>query len=223
MNEILKKRFNDLVTLSRQIEDTSYDVSLDSEFGPDYYVDYALFCKWKVQAQDLLSKVCGVESSYFQEFEKLLQHKQVTSLEIFQSLISVFLAAKDDFENGYLLSIRTLIEAEIFDLELEQAQELLDKGYFTAAAVVTGVVLETSLRNLCIKRNIEIEIVDTSGKKKKKMLEQMNSDLAKAGVYNKLMQKRITVLADIRNSAAHGLTDKFQKQDVHNMISGVSS
>ena len=216
MNEILKKRFNDLVTLSKQIEDTKYDVCLDPdpEFGSDYYVDYAQFCKWKVQAQDLLSKVCGVESYYFQEFEKLLQHKEVTSLEIFQRLSSVFLAAKEDFENGYLISIRTLIEAEVFDSELEQAKELLDKEYFTAAAVITGVILETSLRNLCIKKNIEI--IDTSGKMNK--LDKMNSDLAKAGVYNKLTQKRITVRADIRNSAAHGLTDKSQKQDVHNMI-----
>ncbi|WP_050766277.1 hypothetical protein [Microcystis aeruginosa] len=50
----------------------------------------------------------------------------------------------------------------------------------------------------------------------------MNSDLAKAGVYNKLNQKRITAIADIRNSAAHGKQNEFTVQDVSDMIKDVS-
>ena len=46
----------------------------------------------------------------------------------------------------------------------------------------------------------------------------MNSDLAKAGIYNKLQQKRITALADIRNSAAHGKPEEFSGDDVIMMI-----
>jgi hypothetical protein len=49
-------------------------------------------------------------------------------------------------------------------------------------------------------------------------LDKMNADLAKAGVYNKLVQKRITALADLRNSAAHGRPEQFSKDDVMNMI-----
>jgi hypothetical protein len=46
----------------------------------------------------------------------------------------------------------------------------------------------------------------------------MNADLAKAGVYNSLVQKRITALAAVRNSAAHGNADEFTKEDVSAMI-----
>ncbi len=49
----------------------------------------------------------------------------------------------------------------------------------------------------------------------------MNADLAKQGVYNKLTQKRITALADIRNKAAHGEWDKFTKSDVEDMLRDV--
>jgi hypothetical protein len=49
----------------------------------------------------------------------------------------------------------------------------------------------------------------------------MNADLAKAEVYNKLTQKQITALADIRNSAAHGEAGRFAPQDVTNMIRDV--
>jgi ribosomal protein L29 len=45
----------------------------------------------------------------------------------------------------------------------------------------------------------------------------MNSDLAKAGVYNKLTQKQITALADLRNKAAHGQWEEFTKGDVDEM------
>ena len=49
----------------------------------------------------------------------------------------------------------------------------------------------------------------------------MNADLAKAGVYNSLMQKRITALAAIRNSAAHGKPNEFTRDDVSAMIRDV--
>ncbi len=49
-------------------------------------------------------------------------------------------------------------------------------------------------------------------------VDKMNADLAKAGIYNKLQQKRITALADIRNSAAHGKPEEFSDNDVTTMI-----
>jgi hypothetical protein len=47
----------------------------------------------------------------------------------------------------------------------------------------------------------------------------MNAALAKSGVYNVLTQKKITALADIRNSAAHGKWDSFDAADVEGMLS----
>ncbi|WP_205987927.1 DUF4145 domain-containing protein [Pseudoalteromonas sp. MEBiC 03485] len=93
---------------------------------------------------------------------------------------------------------------------MEQATELLRSGYKGPAAVVAGVVLETTLRDLCIDNSIPIAKLD-----------KMNSELAKAGVYNKLQQKRITALADIRNSAAHGDWASFKNDEVEGMISDV--
>jgi hypothetical protein len=49
----------------------------------------------------------------------------------------------------------------------------------------------------------------------------MNDDLAKAGAYNSLVQKRITALAAIRNSAAHGKPDDFSEKNVTDMIAQV--
>jgi len=123
---------------------------------------------------------------------------------------AVFLAAKEDFQGGYLNSLRNLVQAEVFGSELDQARELLSTGYIPAAAVIAGVVLETTIRNLCTDHGLE------HGK-----LDKMNADLAKASVYNSIQQKRITAMAGIRNAAAHGETDKFSAGDVKGMIDDV--
>jgi hypothetical protein len=210
LNKIFKKRFDELLAQAKQVED-SREMRHGEIFSRDEYIDNDLLLNWKVKVKDLLSKVCGKESQYFRQFE---QDKEgmtyTTNYSIFKSLKAIFLAAKEEFEGGYLSSTRTLIQAEVFDSELEQAEELLNSGYSTAAAVIAGVVLETALRELCDKENI------SHGK-----LDKMNADLTKASVYNKLTQKQITALADVRNSAAHGKPNGFTEQDVANMIGEV--
>ncbi|RYF09401.1 MAG: DUF4145 domain-containing protein [Oxalobacteraceae bacterium] len=104
-------------------------------------------------------------------------------------------------------SVRSMVQAEVFSNELDQASELMKGGYITAAAVIAGVVLETTLRRLCEDAQIEPG-----------SLNKMNADLSKSGTYNLLVNKRITALADIRNNAAHGHPDKFTKADVADMI-----
>lgn len=100
-----------------------------------------------------------------------------------------------------------MIQAEVFDTELEQAQEFLRLNYKVPAAVIAGVVLETTIRELCTRNQLP------HGK-----LDKMNADLAKAGVYNGIVQKRITHLAAVRNSAAHGNDAEFKTYDVGAMI-----
>ena len=46
---------------------------------------------------------------------------------------AVFSAANEDYKGGFLISIKNLIQADVFDSELEQAVELLDSGYKLAA------------------------------------------------------------------------------------------
>ena len=135
------------------------------------------------------------------------------SFEHFQKLNVLFDATKDDYTVGYIMPIETLVHAEVFDNLLEQAEKLLRNGYYVAAGVCAGIVLETTLRNLCQKYNI-----DTQNKK----LDMMNSELVKVNAsYTKLEQKNITMLAHIRNSAAHGKIDESNKKDVEKLINEV--
>jgi len=202
----LSGRFDQLYAEIPSIESTIQH--RHSDWGGYDVMNDELALTWKVKAKNLLVSSCGKDSQHYLEFieaEKLNPHE--SSSDPFKRMKSVFIAAMDDYKGGYLTSIKNLIQADVFDSELEQAEELLSNKYKLAAAVISGVVLETALRDLCTKEGIG------HGK-----LDKMNSDLAKAGVYNKLQQKRITALADVRNSAAHGKPEEFSDADVTNMI-----
>jgi hypothetical protein len=127
-----------------------------------------------------------------------------------QQAFGILRAARDDIEAGALFEVKTLVTAEVFDEFLEQGRALLASGYFAPAAVVIGAVLEDGLRKLCAKAAISLP--------EKPKLDSMNAALAKKGVYNVLGQKKITALADIRNSAAHGKWDAFESTDVDDML-----
>ena len=81
--------------------------------------------------------------------------------------------------------------------------------------MVAGCVLEDCLRRLCGKHELALPA--------RPKLDSMNADLARAGVYNKLTQKRITAIADIRKNAAHGNWDQFDQADVKDMIDWVAN
>lgn len=212
MIKLLEKRF---LELSAQVDaiiatkQSRYDNTYKRNFE---YVDNELFLSWCVKARNLILNACGEQSQHFISFEKTeIPFRLDSNFDVLKRVKAVFFAAKEDYEGGYVTSVKKLIQAEVFDSELEQATELLEAGYATAAAVIAGAVLETTLRSLWDANGI------VHGK-----LDKMNADLAKAGVHNTLIQKNITALAATRNSAAHGKAVEFSKDDVKHMIAEVN-
>lgn len=116
---------------------------------------------------------------------------------------------KKELENGLLFKTSDLIEAEVFSDFLEYAKYLLDKGYIHSVPVIVGSVLEQELRSISEKNGLPTK----TDKGKNLTLEPLNENIGKAGIYDMKVQKRITSLAQIRNDAAHGDYDKFNKDD----------
>jgi hypothetical protein len=108
------------------------------------------------------------------------------------------------------LDLRALVAAELIGDFTDQAEALVQEGYHVPAASLIGAVLEDALRKLCGVKSIPVP--------DKTKIDHLNAELARAGVYDKLIQKRITALADIRNNADHGHFDKFKREDVEDMV-----
>jgi uncharacterized protein YutE (UPF0331/DUF86 family) len=204
-------RLDDLIELGQKVTSTRRPPA--SNVITSDFVDVQLANQWFTSCLNLFSRVFGENS----EFYKNLKGHYVNSPKWpnVNQAFGVLLAAKDDFVKDSIFELKTIVEAELFDDFIEQSDHLLNSGYYQSAAVIAGSVLEDGLRKICIRNNIELP--------NKPKLDSMNSELAKAGVYNKLTQKKLTALADIRNSAAHGQWDAFDETDVKDMISSVRS
>lgn len=180
--------------------------------GSSYqYIEEHLILNWAVKARNLISSVCGKDSDHYASFvaAEKPNHYEENPTRL-KRMGAVFSAAKEDFDGGYLNSVRNLVQAELAGDELGQARELFESGYGAAAAVVAGVVLENTLRSLCAKNGLATGTI-----------ERMNADLVKSGEYNSLAQKRVTALAAVRNSAAHGKSGEYTNEDVKSMISEI--
>jgi hypothetical protein len=199
--QALKRRFDELLAKLDEIEKTKPPLSSSGDL-----VDGFMLLGWQVKARNLLSRACGEESEHYKQFRAIEDEAHFKNTHYFmRRLKTVFMAAKEDFEGGHTRSMRSFAHAELFDDELEQATELRASGFAAPAAVVAGVVLETTLRKLCSDNAIPVGRLD-----------KMNADLAKAGVYDILVQKEVTWLAGIRNDAAHG--KPVNDADVGDMI-----
>jgi hypothetical protein len=212
LNQLLSKRFQELEDQIAPVEATRRQTQ-NQMTGSSTNVDGEVLLEWAVKVKNLIGKVGGENCEHYRAFVEVEKSESWGgNFSMFKSLKAVFFATKEDYLGGYLASFKSIVQSEVFDTELEQARELLKSGYHTAAAVIAGVVLETTLRDLCSQNNIE------HGK-----LDKMNSELTKAGIYNRLVQKQITANAGIRNSAAHGSSSDFKNSDVNQMISFVES
>jgi hypothetical protein len=208
-DEKITNRLRELVTSGEKVLVTRRPAGAGI-IGDDR-VDSQMTAQWITSVQSLFINAFGADSVHLKNFAKYVQG-YVTYSNVVRAQ-GVLKAAVDDYVGGHLFNLRNLVEAEVFDDFLEQAEHLLSSGYFQAAAVIAGCVLEDGMRKLCVKYAVNVS--------PNPKLDQMNSDLAKAGAYNKLVQKRVTALADVRNKAAHGHWTQFARSDVQEMLSGV--
>lgn len=209
MTALIAKRFDELTEQLRQLQASVTKQTSHLTRTPYDHLDSEPLLNWAVKVKSLLERLGSVAASQLQMFIQE-ENRNVSNFERLKRMRAVFLATKEDFEGGYLVSYRSLVQAEVFSSELEQAEELLGNGYSTAAAVIAGAVLETALRDLCTARDIGHG-----------SLNRMNDDLTKAGAYNATQKKQITSIAAIRNSAAHGKPEEFTKDQVRGMIDDI--
>lgn len=172
------------------------------------------YFRFRTEAMNLIRRSCGEDSDHYRELRRLAEAKDsATNSYYLVHCLGIVEAAQRDFEAGLLFDVRALIAAELLGDFLEQAAALLDAGYHVPAASLAGAVLEDTLRKLCERHAVPLP--DST------KIDRLNADLARANVYDKLVQKRITALADIRNNADHGHFDRFSKADVEDMVKWV--
>ena len=117
------------------------------------------------------------------------------------------------FESS-LFDIRQLVQADLFDSELETARELLKNGFLRAAGVVAGVVLEFHLSQVCTNHGI-------TSKKKDPSIADFNDLLKSSNVIDVPQWRFIQRLGDLRNLCGHKKHREPTSDEITELIDGV--
>lgn len=182
------------------------------QFGSS--VDGQLATRWAMSAISVLRSAFGTTSDHYQAIREYTAFQDLGAAVKVQATLQ---SALDAWRNGYIFSVQRLVHADVEASLIDQASVLLDASHTRAAAVVTGAVLEEHLRSISPSWGVSVE--DANGKPR--TLEPLNQDLKKAGAYDGIMQKRVTLVAGIRNEAAHGQPFENRDLDVKAMIGDV--
>ena len=168
------------------------------------------FAEWRTQAHSLLVNLLGPQHPYVQNFEVGVQKRRSSDVKTGQGILK---AVREDIEGGYLTDLRTLLSAEVFTDFLEMAEHLHESGYKDPAASLTGAVLEDGLRRVADANGLPVKPRDN--------IAVLNQKIADAQVYSRLVQKKVQVWNDVRNSADHGKFAEYSVKDVAEMLVGV--
>jgi len=210
MKDLIDKN-HELIQLGRKVLSTTY-----SGAGT-HWVNPGMFQQFRAASLSFIENIYGNASTYFREFEASVDRRQPTYIE---AGIGILKAIKSELEGGWLFKTQNLLRAEIFSDFLEMSEYLLEQGYKDAAAVIMGSVLEEHIKQLCEKYDIK-----TTEEKNEKAIQiktdRLNADLYKGKAYDKLDNKNITAHLNLRNEAAHGDYDKYNEEQVKNMLSSI--
>ncbi len=137
--------------------------------------------------------------------------------------VSFLKSVRAELQNGFLDDLALQIESEVLTDYLAQAAGLLsdvkDEPSYIPAAILVGALLEKTLRTLCAGL-IPAEPV-INDKDVPLRMNALIDALKKRQVFNELQAKQLRAWSAIRNSAAHGNFQEFNRHQVEMMLEGV--
>jgi len=130
----------------------------------------------------------------------------------FQQQIDILDSARKRLSSS-LYDIKQILQADLFDSELDSARELLKKGFLRASGAIAGVLIEKHLNQ--VLQNHEISI-----RKKNPSIADYNDLLKSNEVYEVPTWRFIQRLGDLRNLCDHFKDKEPQKDDIEELING---
>lgn len=131
----------------------------------------------------------------------------------FRQQLAILEAVSARFESS-LFDIRQLVQADLFDSELDSASELLKRGFLRASGSVAGVVLEKHLSQVAQNHNIPT-------RKKHPTISDFNDLLKHGSVLDTPAWRQVQRLGDLRNLCDHNKDRDPTAEEIKELIGGV--
>lgn len=195
--------------------------------------------EWYNESISLIRQLIPERLSDFQSYYKIDKRKEITcatytisdyliGIEIsklgevvvsrtnvlckFEQQFHIVVSLKNRFESS-LYDIKQLLQADVFDSEIDSAKELCKKGFYRAAGAICGVVIEKHLCEVCGQHQIKVT-------KKHPVINDYNELLKSNNVIDVATWRNIQRLADIRNMCDHHKDVEPTKDNIEELIAG---
>jgi hypothetical protein len=212
-------KLGDEMSMDLQIRAIEREDDLDERFreakkrtGGSFEKNYQ---RWYTEAQAVVRQII---SARLPEFEEIYRHNSksqqvnVTTFSIqnwlfgmrsenfddfgiivmkFNVQLDILKSASRRFETS-LFDIKQIVQADLFDSELDAGKELLNNGFLRGAGAIAGVVIEKHLGQVCANH-------DLATRKKNPTISDLNELLKENEIVDVPTWRFIQRLADLRN------------------------
>lgn len=205
ITDAIQRRIDELLVQAK-------DLTRGNEHGQVHSEPHRYQCAaWIAASANIVTTLCpDFLNSYRLHFSRVVaQGANLCAHEQVGELSAVLEALAKDAKSGLLSSLTDHVRAETFGSFLDHAVAYANDQMKQEAGVIAGVVLEDTIRRICKKRQLP-----EAGIK----LDQLITDLVKAGALSDLKAKRARAAAHVRTKATHAQWDDFDLNDVTSCI-----
>jgi hypothetical protein len=199
---LIQKRFIELQDSSSSIKITEPDSS-----GAQY-VDFPSYMKWITNVQNLIIQVFGENSPHYVNLLKITDKFRRRASE-FEAVKSIFMAAKEDYEGGYLFDLEKSISGEILGDLISLAKLTLKDNNKDVAAVLASAALEDALKRYASKNDLDVN---------NKVMQDVVNALKSKGLVGGAQKGLLDTMPKIRDYSMHANWDKIKPEDVSSII-----
>ena len=179
---------------------------------PDRLNDFVSYYKYP-NRKDISSENYSI-SDYLiglQATNKFGRVTKIAAISKFQQQLDIVKSLQSRFDSS-LYDIRQLLQADLFDGEIDAARELCSKGFYRASGAICGVVLEKHFAEVCKNHSVAFN------KKKLLHLSDYNDAMKDSQIIDIITWRQIQRLADIRNLCDHKKDREPYKDEIEELI-----
>ena len=183
---------------------------------PDRIDDFCSYYEKPKSRKDITCENYRI-SDYLQGLKVCLGDEKIVGLDsaipLFDQQLAIVEAVKSRFKSS-LFDIKKIVQADLFDSELESAKALVKHGFLRSGGALAGVVLEKHLVQVREDHGIKI-------RKKSPTIADLNDFLKNEEVIDTSQWRFNQHLADIRNLCDHHKEKEPTDAQVNDLIDGV--
>jgi hypothetical protein len=193
-------RFNELEKAINQVEIKKTSVGL--------IIDNQDWQKWSSSVTNLLTIAFGDTAVHTLNFKKIYDAFKGYPSK-FESACGVFRSAKEDYEQGYIVSLEKMISGEILGDFVTLAKTALAEGHKDVAAVLACAALEDTLKKYARTQGLDVD---------DEVMQRVVGALKSKGIVNGAQKSLLDSMPKIRDYAMHANWDKIKPEDVSSVI-----